>query len=216
MRSYSVDNIYTPFTYRITFKLTGQHYYGVRTRRGCHPGELWTNYFTSSKKIKRLITEHGVDSFIFEIRKTFSDKASAIEWEHRVLKRLDVVNNEHWFNENIGGKYFVTKDHLTEEHRRNVSLAQTGKKKKPHSEQGKRNISAARKGQPAHNKGKPMFEAQKKLMSQIRSGTKSSDETRAKISAGLRGRVQSPETRAKMAEKRRLYWENKRALSGSI
>ena len=206
-------NIYTPFTYRITFNPTGQSYYGVRTRKNCHPNELWTRYFTSSKQVKQLIAEFGTSAFDFEIRKTFNTKQDAILWEHRVLTRLDVVNNNNWLNENIGGKLFVSKDTLTEEHKRKVALSQLGKKRKPYSEDHKRKISEAKKGKPPPNKGKPMSEEQKQLMSKIRTGTKSSAETRAKISAGGMGRVQSPETREKMAIKRKEYWAKKKRLS---
>lgn len=207
-------DIYTPFTYCITFKPTGQRYYGVRTKKNCHPSELWTQYFTSSKKIKKLIEIHGLDAFDFEIRKTFTTKSAAIEWEYRALKRLKVLDSDHWLNENIGGKEFVTKDKLTEEHKQNVANAQRGKKKKPCSEERKRKISDARKGQPAHNKGKPMSEEQRKLLSAARKGSKSSDETKAKIGAASLGRTKSPEARAMMSEKRKAYWANKKALAG--
>jgi Putative endonuclease segE, GIY-YIG domain/NUMOD3 motif len=199
--------IYRPFTYRITFKPTGQQYYGVRTRKNCHPSELWTQYFTSSKKVKQLIAEFGTSAFDFEIRKTFTTKQAAILWEHRVLTRLDVVNNNKWLNENNGDRKFTTMGPLTEEHKKAVSKAMTGLKRKPYK---KHKLIHANKGRPAHNKGKPMSEEQKTLLSKIRSGSKSSEETKAKISAGLRGRVQSPETREKMALKRKEYWDKKR------
>jgi len=205
-------NIYSPFTYCITFKPTGQRYYGVRTRKNCHPGELWTTYFTSSKRVRRLIEEFGTSAFDFEIRQTFSNKADAIAWEHRVLTKLDVVNSTKWLNENVGGKRFITMGPLSEEHKLAVSKAMKGKKRKPYQKHTTHN---GNKGKPAHNKGKPMSEEQKALLSKIRSGTKSSEETKAKISAGLMGRVQSHETRAKMALKRKEYWDKKRALSGS-
>ena len=207
-------NIYQPFTYRITFRPTGQSYYGVRTKKHCHPEELWQCYFTSSRRIQQLITEFGTSAFDFEIRKTFTTKAEARAWEHRVLTRRDVVNNSQWLNENVGGKRFTTMGPLSEEHKRAVSKAMTGLKRKPLSEEAKQNISNGRKGQPAPNKGKPMSEEQKTLLSKIRSGSKSSNETRAKISAGLKGRVQSPETRSKQADAMKAYWANKKALSG--
>lgn len=209
-------NIYQPFTYRITFRPTGQSYYGVRTKKHCHPGELWTCYFTSSKRIQQLITEFGTSEFDFEIRQTFSNKTDAIAWEHRVLTRLDVVNNSQWLNENVGGKMFVTRDKLTEEHKRNAANAQRGKKKKPCSEERKRKISEAKKGKAPPNKGKKMSDEFRKKMSEVRKGTKSSLETRAKISVGGMGRVQSPETRAKIALKRKEYWDKKRAPKGPI
>lgn len=209
-------NIYQPFTYRITFRPTGQSYYGVRTKKHCHPGELWRCYFTSSRRIQQLITEFGTSAFDFEIRKTFTTKSEAIAWEHRVLTRLDVVNNSQWLNENVGGKMFVTRDKLTEEHKRNVAKAQLGKKRKPHTEETKRKISAARQGQPTHNKGKPMSEEQKKLLSQVRTGYKSSEETKAKIGAASKGRIKSEAAKFKISEALKKAWaERKRALSGS-
>jgi len=208
-------NIYTPFTYRITFRPTGQSYYGVRTKKNCSPSELWTEYFTSSKRIRQLIAEFGTTAFDCEIRRTFTTKEQAIAWEHRVLTRLDVVNKSQWLNENVGGKRFVTRDTLTEEHKRNAANAQRGKKKKPCSEERKRKISEAKKGKAPPNKGKKMSDEFRKRMSEVRKGTKSSIETRAKISASGMGRVQSPETRAKMVLKRKEYWDKKRALSGS-
>lgn len=62
--------IYQPFTYCITFILTGQRYYGSRYANNkttvAHPDQLWTTYFTSSKVIKSLIKEHGKESFTFQ------------------------------------------------------------------------------------------------------------------------------------------------------
>ena len=61
------------YTYIIRFLPTGQVYYGSRCAYGCHPNEFWVTYFTSSKLITQMIQEHGVDSFVFEIRKQFSN-----------------------------------------------------------------------------------------------------------------------------------------------
>ena len=152
-------NIYTPFTYRITFKPTGQQYYGVRTRKNCHPNELWTQYFTSSKRVKQLIAEFGTSAFDFEIRKIFTTKQDAILWEHRVLTRLDAAKSTYWLNENNGDRKFYgggfpkgskhtieSKQRMSEnssglknpnygkpkslETRKKLSIANTGKKRK--------------------------------------------------------------------------------------
>jgi hypothetical protein len=55
----------------------------------------------------------------------------------------------------------------------------------------------------------------RRKMSEVRKGTKSSAETRAKISASGMGKVHSPESIAKMSLKKKEYWDKKRALSGS-
>ncbi len=73
-----------PFTYRIKFIPTNAYYYGVRYKKGCKPSDLWSIYFTSSKKVKNLISKFGKDQFDIEIRKIFTNANDAIIWEHRV------------------------------------------------------------------------------------------------------------------------------------
>jgi hypothetical protein len=92
------NDIYIPFTYCITFIPAGQRYYGVRYGKGCHPDQLWTTYFTSSKTIKILIEEHGKDSFSTQIRKTFEGSLSARIWESRFLKKINASRNSGWLN----------------------------------------------------------------------------------------------------------------------
>ena len=150
-----MDNIYTPFTYCITFLPTGQRYYGVRTKKDCHPGELWINYYTSSKKIRQLIQEHGTDAFDIKICKTFTTKSDAIAWECRVLKKLAAASNPNWLNENNGDRKFfgggIPKGFKhTEEARRNMSINSSGPKNpnygKPKSAETRAKLSASHTG----------------------------------------------------------------------
>ena len=99
-------DIYTPFTYCLTFLLTGERYYGVRYAKGCHPSQLWTTYFTSSEIITDLIEEHGEDAFIFEVRKTFITAEQARSWETKFLTRIDAAKHPEWLNGHNGGKNF--------------------------------------------------------------------------------------------------------------
>jgi hypothetical protein len=87
-----------PFTYLIKHIPTNKYYYGVRFKKNCHPNDLWTKYFTSSKKIKGLIKRYGKKSFKFEIRKTFKTSEQALNWEHKVLKRLKVIYKDNFLN----------------------------------------------------------------------------------------------------------------------
>jgi hypothetical protein len=77
-----------PYTYLITHIPSNQKYYGVRYAKGCNPSEFWNLYFTSSKYVAKLISETGKDSFVFEIRRTFSDVSAARKWEHKFLRRI--------------------------------------------------------------------------------------------------------------------------------
>jgi hypothetical protein len=87
-----------PFTYLIKHIPTDKYYYGVMYRKGCNPNDFWTKYFTSSKKVKSLIKRYGKKSFIFEIRKTFKKAEQALNWEHKVLRRMKVIHKNNFLN----------------------------------------------------------------------------------------------------------------------
>ena len=88
------------YTYLLKHIPTNTFYYGVRFAEGCHPGEFWKTYFTSSKKkIPELREQYGDDSFEFQIRKTFTDRQKAVDWESKVLRRMKVLESpELWLN----------------------------------------------------------------------------------------------------------------------
>ena len=94
----------TPYTYRIGWSKTGMNYYGVRYAKNCHPSDLFVTYFTSSKYVAEYIKEHG-DPDIIEIRKIFTGddrRAKSILYEHRVLKRMNVVKRQDYLNKHDG------------------------------------------------------------------------------------------------------------------
>ena len=88
-----------PFTYLVKHIPTNRYYYGVRFRKKCNPNDLWTKYFTSSKKVKGLIKRYGKKSFQFEIRKTFKTAQQAMAWEFKVLRRMKVVGRKDFLNQ---------------------------------------------------------------------------------------------------------------------
>lgn len=77
-----------PYTYVVVHKKSGSWYYGVRTKAGCQPEDLWSTYFTSSKRVHDLLKQDGKDSFTVAVRRVFSSESDAILWEHRVLRRI--------------------------------------------------------------------------------------------------------------------------------
>lgn len=60
-----------PYTYLIGWSNQNKWYYGVRTAKNCHPGDLWTTYFTSSKYVKQFITQYGEPDIILNKKKLF-------------------------------------------------------------------------------------------------------------------------------------------------
>ena len=176
-----------PFTYLVKHIPTNRYYYGVRFRKKCHPNDLWTKYFTSSKKVKGLIKKYGKKSFQFEIRKTFKTQKQAREWEHKVLRRMKVVERKDFLNQSDnkridpkllsrmrkgkGNPMYGKK--LTKEHVRKIIETLVNKYKKiPHPSIGRKASLKERKliSQRTKGKGNPMY------------GVKMSKESRKKMS----------------------------------
>jgi hypothetical protein len=87
----------TPYTYLIRWSTHNKWYYGVRFGKGCNPADLWTTYFTSSKRVK-LFRELNGEPDIIQVRKIFKTPKEALLWEEKVLKRCKVVYDNKWHN----------------------------------------------------------------------------------------------------------------------
>ncbi len=88
----------TPYTYLLKHIPTNSYYYGCRYAKNCHPNDFWVTYNTSSKHVKKLVEDFGLDSFVFEIRKVFDDVNKCREWEHKVLRRIGAKDREDFIN----------------------------------------------------------------------------------------------------------------------
>lgn len=101
----------SPYTYLITHKTTGNRYYGCRYAKNCRPEDLWSNYFTSSKVIKKIIKEEGKDAFIFEVRKVFDSITKCRSFEAEFLTRIKASSRDDWYNQSDGSKKFMCSGH---------------------------------------------------------------------------------------------------------
>lgn len=229
---------YVPFVYLLTFKPTGQFYYGSRTASGCQTSDLWTTYFTSSRIVEKLIEEHGKDTFDFEIRKTFISKTETLEWETRFLTKVDAKRNPRFLNRSNGGKNFGVVV-MTQEHKDKIGRAQVGKIV---SEETKRKQSIATrnaseqtklKRQNSHKNRPPMSEETKRKISVSSTGKLHSLETKRIISIANKdrrpteecrrlsilantGRVVSEETKRKMSvSAKNISAETRQRMSSS-
>lgn len=155
-----------PYTYFIRNRVTGQFYYGSRCKNVAlnrsAKEDFWIHYFTSSKKVKNLITEYGKDSFDFEIimeSETFDD----CYWKEQELISstiFDSLSLNGYFVDKITGKNkFSTSNKsfgpLSKEHRLKISNSLLGKSKpEGHGDSVSRALA-----------GKPKSEATKSKMS---------------------------------------------------
>lgn len=108
-----------PFTYLVGWSKQQKFYYGVRHANGCHPDQLWTLYYTSSDRVKYFRKEYG-EPDIIQIRKTFTKKEDAVKWEHKVLKKLNVLKEDKWLNMAVGNEN-RTFGPLKESHKESLS-----------------------------------------------------------------------------------------------
>lgn len=197
-----------PYTYFLYHKPTHKKYYGVRWAKGCMPEDLWTTYFTSSKYVKLLIQQYGKESFIFEIRKTFSDVNSAILWEKKVLRRLNVLTNEEWLNKNISGSIkndvhpMLNRHHSleTKERIRNSKLGRSL------SAETKKKLSESHSGSNHWNYGKKWDKETIEKNRQSNITKRKEFPELFKNPPSPKGRKHNDETKKRMSEARKKYW----------
>lgn len=92
------NDIYQPYTYWLYHKPTRKFYYGSRTAVGCHPKDLWKDYFSSSNSVKELIDVHGVNSFSVKIHKTFESATECLDFEYKILDHFKAGTNPRFLN----------------------------------------------------------------------------------------------------------------------
>lgn len=98
------------YTYLIKNHTTNTFYYGVKYGKDADPKQFWIKYFTSSRYVKELIKQYGKDDFSFEIRKTgFTSRESALKWEHKVLRRMKVLERTDFINRDLGDENWHNK-----------------------------------------------------------------------------------------------------------
>ena len=152
-------SIYTPYFYIIQEVSTKKYYAGSRWAKGCNPQELLkTNgYITSSKKIKNLIRENGLESFIIVKIRAFSNKKEVHAYETRFLRKVDAKNNESFYNRHNNDCYLRFEDldvYISEKYGDGITnISQTDywkesvpqKLRKPKSNKARENMIAASK-----------------------------------------------------------------------
>ena len=109
MSIYAQDLQYTPYFYIIQNLNSGMFYAGCRfskektkfSNNGCHPIEFMQidGYLTSSKLVKMLIEEDGIDSFsVVQILTEEELKESVLSYETKFLQENNISQNDLWYN----------------------------------------------------------------------------------------------------------------------
>lgn len=179
------------YTYLIRFKPTGQLYYGSRTKKGGSETDLWSTYFTSSKKVHSLLKEYGPNAFEYEIRKRFETKAQTLLWEKKFLERVNARYDPKWLNQAANSSDFTNKGHTPETRKK---LSEAGKRRR-HSPETLLKLKAS--------KQTPEFKEAVAKAGRSGKNLNRDADYRKKMSEALSGRKLSPEHRSKIAEANR-------------
>lgn len=91
------------YTYLIKDELHDMYYYGVHST-DFDPSDI-NCYQGSSKKLNLLIKEFGIENFTKTVRRTFSSREKASQWEVKVLRRLRYYKRwDKFYNMSLGGE----------------------------------------------------------------------------------------------------------------
>lgn len=176
------------YIYKITNKVNGKTYIGQHKYK-----KLNDRYMGSGKLLAKAKKKYGLENFTKEILVFNISKK-----EHADLLEITFIASE---REKGKAEY-------------NISDGGQGPKGKPHSDEHKRLISEALKGEKHPLYGKHLSEEQKKKLSNSLKGKKKpprSEEHKRNASEAQKGKHLSEETRRKMSEARKgkPAWDNK-------
>lgn len=187
-------NIYQPYFYVIGWTQLNIFYMGIQYGKNSHPSNLWSTYFTSSQYVKQFRQTHGEPDLIWSY--PCKNAKEAIDMELRLMGEFDVANSPHWLNKNVGGAIVF-------------DLTVRKKMSKPKSNEMKQKLSQKKAGQTptlAHRqalsnaiKNKWLDEKYRAKVSNSLKGTKVPEERAKRGGESRKGRVLSPETRAKIS-----------------
>jgi hypothetical protein len=188
-----------PFTYLVKHIPTNRYYYGVKFKKGCHPNDLWTKYFTSSKKVKSLIRKYGKKSFLFEVRKTFKTQKQARKWEHKVLRRMKVIYRDDFLN--LSDSLHIDPKIISKSKMGNKNHMYGKKMTKKHKLKIKNTLIKRYKKIEHHTKGRKHTPAFLRFLSKINKGKNNK----------MYGVKMSKESRKKMSVAKYKHWERIKA-----
>lgn len=153
---------------------SGKKYIGIT---GMKPEHRWNNGkgYTSGY-FRNAIEKHGWDAFRHEILYTRLTKEEACSLEQELIAKYRTNDPEYGYNSSVGGEMSAlgSRWYLSEETKR--------KMRKPKSEEHRKRISEARKGEGNAMYGKTLSEEHRKKISESEKGRRLTEEHKAKIS----------------------------------
>lgn len=97
-------NTYQPYIYLVGWSKHDRWYIGTSYKRGCHPSDLWTTYFTSSRYVTAFRYLYGEPDVVRSF--PVPDKEAALVREDVVQFYCDAVKSDRYLNRGRGGHKF--------------------------------------------------------------------------------------------------------------
>jgi hypothetical protein len=206
------------YTYYIQNKVTNEFYYGSRYRNvkdlRSPDQDFWIHYFTSSKKVLKLINEHGPESFETQIILTDEDYDKCYWHEQRLIKeniKNPLCLNGSFIDEVHGVKFSTAGTKSSEKTRKKLSAAKINI-----SDDTRTKMSVAKLGISTG----PFTEERKEKISAALKKTERTEEWCANIAASKTGSLNAnygkqrdEDTKTKMSEWQQANKEDRRAES---
>jgi hypothetical protein len=216
--------MYQCYVYLIKNKITNQFYYGSRAGnvRNCrHPvDDIWIHYFTSSKTIKNMIAELGVNAFSVSIVFENADYPTCYWKEQELImasKDDPLRINRTYMNPLTCTRIFSLYCESTDDkllRYKKISEAKKGKFNSNGHYGSKRTDETRRRMSVAQQNRVLTAEAREKIVA-ARIGSVMSVETKQKISEAKTGQPVSVETRQKLRAKSLENWQLRKLNKGN-
>lgn len=133
--------------YRITNIVNGKLYFGItkgplnkRWNMHKHKSRSGNSHLYCS------IRKHGVDNFIVSVVKEFDNDTDMYEYEKYLIKTYNTTNTKFGYNKSTGGELSTLGSKRTVEQKAKISNFQKTRKRNPHTELTKQNMSTVAKG----------------------------------------------------------------------
>lgn len=152
--------------YKITNTINNKVYYGITK---CTIKKRWNEHKSKAligkSHLSLAMKKYGVLSFEIEIVKEVFDENEMYDLEISLIKKYKSNNPKFGYNNSSGGEVSSKGRKLTLTQREQISKYQKGRKRKPHSEEAKNNMSLAAKGRDMTKAIKKSVEKRKGKMS---------------------------------------------------